>query len=249
MRDPLNTVFDEQPEEDTVEAPSEQPEEAESASPEPLDAAPEPDASDAGKGEPAAPPAASEERQQSIPITALLDERDKRKRLEQEATTLRARLQEIEARNAPKPDFYDDPQAALMHQQQHFQQLLAADRVQRSHFMAVQEHGPEFVQEVIDFFNDPKHMPKSHEFLGHPFPMQEAIRYYRQQRAVAEIGEDPAAYRERIRQELLAEMQQAPAGIAPTKPQTPPRSMATAPASGATTSRAAGSAFDAVFPE
>lgn len=233
MSDPLDPLFSEEPEDliEQPEAATDEPVADDTPAPEPAPVV-EPVAAQPsqGKGDTAAPPAAQEDRNQSIPITALLDEREKRKRYEQEAQDLRRKLQEFEARSKPQPDFYDDPQGALQRQQEQFQTLLAKDRVQRSHFMAVQEHGPEFVQEVIDFYNDPRHMPKSHEFLAHPFPMQEAIKYFRQQKALAEIGDDPAAYRERLRQELMAEMQaSAPQPVQPTKPPTPPRSMAASP--------------------
>lgn len=189
----------------------------------------------------AAPPAAQEERHQHVPITALLDERDKRKAAQHELEELRRWKAEQEARtHQPPPDFYENPEARLQMEREAIQRALVADRVERSRHLAVREHGQAFVEEVVNFFNDPKHAPKSHEFLGHPFPMEAAITYYRQQKALTEMGDDPAAYRERLREELRQELLQQ-AQPAP-KPNIPP-SMASAPSAGSTGNNS-GSLFD-----
>jgi hypothetical protein len=255
MSDPLTTLFDDEPIED--EATEAQVEDVTETEQEPgtgedaAEAAPEsPEPPAVGKGEKkAAPPAEVDAKGQTIPITALLDEREKRQKAEREAEELRRWRADMESRQSKeKPDFFDNPEAALQQQEQRFQQMLVQDRVQRSVAMAEQEHGKEFVAEVVEFFNDPKHMPKSHEFLRHPFPMMEAIRYYRQQQALAEIGDDPASYRERVKAEILAEMQAQPAAVQPQRPATPPRSLASAPSVG-DANKAAPSGFDALFPE
>lgn len=233
MRDPLDQLFDETPEEDVT--PEETPED-EAPEPEPTAGAveAEPAQPSEGKGEKTdEPPASTEEKApQMIPIAAHLDEREKRQRAEQKLAELERWRAQIQAQQSQqKPDFFDNPEAVLQQQQRQFQEMLIQDRVQRSAAMVEQEHGKEFVQEVIDFFNNPKHMAKSHEFLSHPFPMQEAVKYYRQQQVLAEIGDDPTAYRERLKAEWLAEMQaQQPAPVQPQRPATPPRSMASAPA-------------------
>lgn len=255
MKDPLNNLFNDEPTEDEaaesqvedVTESEQEPDTGESAA----EAAPESqDPPAVGKGEnEAAPPAEVDAKGQTIPISALLDERDKRQKAEREAEELRRWRADMESRQAKeKPDFFDNPEAALQQQEQRFQQMLVQDRVQRSAAMAEQEHGKEFVAEVVEFFNDPKHMPKSHEFLNHPFPMMKAIEYYRQQQALAEIGDDPTTYRERVKAELLAEMQAQPAPVQTQRPATPPRSLASAPSVG-DANKAAPSGFDALFPE
>lgn len=188
-------------------------------------------------GEPeAATPAEPEPEPRHIPITALLDERDKRQRIEREAEELRQRIAAIEARNAKPapqlPDLIEDPEGRLQAERQQMQQLVVQDRLQRSRYYAEKQHGAEFVNEVVAFFNDPAHVAKTHEFLSHPDPMDAAIAYYQRQKAMQEIGPDPAAYRSKleaeIREKLMAEMAQ---GVQP-KPTAPPQSLASAAAAG-----------------
>lgn len=47
-------------------------------------------------------------------------------------------------------------------------------------------------------------------------PYGTLVEWHKKREAAQEIGDDPAAYRERLKAELLAEMQSAPAASAPT---------------------------------
>jgi hypothetical protein len=235
---PFDAIFDEPTEEQP------EPEALDQEAPEPE---PEPEPEE-GKGEPPAPPAEpKDDHHRAVPITALLDEREKRQALERELADLR---RQVQPKEKPK-DFFEDPDAVLASERQRYQQMLMADRVQRSAYTAEREFGKETVAEVIEFFNDPKHAAKSHEFLNHPDPIRAAKEYVDQQRAMAEIGNDPAAYRarieEEIRQRVLAEMQGKPASQPSPAPKAPPRSMASAPAATGADRPSPGSAFDRLF--
>ena len=175
------------------------------------------------KGEPVAPPATPEDHGR-IPIAALLDEREKRKEKEREAEELRRRIAEMEAKAAPKPDFFADPEAALAAAQRAAQAAAINTKLETSRFLAEEKYGAEKVQAAYEFFDKNPHL--SAPLLNSPSPFHAAVREYEKHMAMTEIGEDPAAYRARIeaeiREKILAEMNVQP------KPATPPPSLSSA---------------------
>lgn len=200
-----------------------------------------------------APPAESEEKQQSIPITALLDEREKRQAAERRAQEAEKWRKDMEERQrsaqAEVPDFYNDPDARLNHERQAFQQALIGSKLQQSRFLAERDFGKETVEAAYAYFDQNPQL--SHQLLSHPSPFHAAVEFHKRQQAADEIGADPEAWktkqieqmREQIKQELLSEMQSP----AQPKPR-PPGSLASAPASGRSGEPVArGSAFDAAF--
>lgn len=210
----------------------------------------EAEAQSESKGESeAAPPAASEEKQSDhIPLTALLDEREKRQQAQRELEELRRwKAQQEAQRQQQRPDFFENPEAVLQQERQQFQQALVAEKLKQSRFLAEREFGAETVQAAFELFNDPKHAPKSHELLNEPSPFHAAVEYYKQQKTLQEIGSDPEAWRkqqeEALRAQIRAELE---AELAQKKPAAPPRSLASAPSAGGETP-SAGSAFDELF--
>lgn len=204
---------------------------------EPQEAEPAPEQEGTGEDE-AAPPVAAEEKPSAIPVTALLDEREKRQKAERELEELRRWRQQIEAQQRQgqkKPDFFDNPDQAV-------QQALLATKVQQSRFMAEREFGAEAVNEAMAYFD--QNPQETHRFLNHPSPFHAAMEFYKRQKFLEEV-QDPdqwrEAERERIRQELAA--QQA---SQPSKPTAPPASLAKAPSSGRD-AIAPGGAFDQMF--
>lgn len=211
-------------------------------------AAPEPPAD---KGEPAAPaapsapPAEPDTRQHVAPLTALLDEREKRQEAERKLRDYEAQHRAQKAQ--PAPDFATDPAAALEYQRQVFQQQLYNTRLTTSRFMAEKDFGADTVKEAFEFFD--RNPALSHQFVDHPSPFHAAVEFYKRQRVAEEVGADPAAYRAKleaeIRAQVLAEMQT-------TQPVQPkprlPGSLAAAPAAGTQGEpRPKGSSFDAAF--
>lgn len=236
------SFLDDEPETTEAEAP-EQPEEVKAE--EAPEAAEQP-AEDEGKGETepeeAAPPAASEEKQTgNVPLAALLDEREKRQKLEREAEELRRWRQQIEAQqNQQKPDFFDNPEAAMQQIQSQTEQRMVAEKLRQSRFFAEREFGADLVKEAYAWFD--QHPEQSHALLNEPSPFHAAVEYYKRQKAIEEIGSDPEAYKAKLRAELEAELAQK----APQKPAAPPRSLASAPSAGGET-QPPGSAFDQLF--
>lgn len=195
-----------------------------------------------GDDKEAAPPAASEEKQAGyVPLAALLDEREKRQKMEREAEELRRWRQQFEAEaSQKKPDFYDNPEAALQQVQHQTQHMLVAEKLRQSRFFAEREYGQELVNEAYAYFD--QHPEQSHALLNEPSPFHAAVEHYKRQKAIAEIGTDPEAYKAKIRAELEAEL----AKRAPPKPAAPPRSLASAPSAGGE-AQPSGSAFDELF--
>jgi hypothetical protein len=198
---------------------------------------------------PSAPPAEPAEKQHVAPLTALLDEREKRQAAEREVQELRNWRQQQEAAQraaqVQAPDPRQDPDGALDYQRQVFQAQLTNTRLQTSRFLAEKDFGAEVVNEAFAFFD--KNPALSHQFVDHPSPFHAAVEFYKRQKVAEEVGADPAAYRSRleteIRAQLMAEMQQP----AQPKPRLP-GSLAAAPAAGvAGEPTSKGTAFDAAF--
>lgn len=229
------------------ETDNEQPEVAETPAqeaPAPENAQPEGEtvenpAESTGENEAEPPAAKTEEEQRHVPYEALRDERSKRQALER-------RLAEIEAaQQRAQIEAIADPGERAQAVQQQLMQAAVAHKVQLSRQYAERQYGPEFVQEVENFFNDPQHAPMSHQFLRTADPFGSAVEYYNAAKALREIGPDPNSYREKLREQLKAEIM---AELSPAKPKAPPRSMASAPAAGGD-STPIGSGFDALFGE
>lgn len=201
---------------------------------------------------PAAPPAAVEqEKPSAIPISALLDERERRQKAEREAEELRQWRTQIEAQQKakPAPDFFADPDQRLAYERQQFQAQFTAMKLQQSRFLAEREFGAETVNEAYAYFDRNPHL--SHQFLDHASPFHAAVEFYKRQKVAEEIGADPEAWKaqqmatlkEQLRAELMAELQ----GTVQPKPRIP-GSLASAPAAGkAGEPMTRGSAFDAAF--
>ena len=237
------SFLDDEPETTDAEAPEQPPEDVKAE--EAPEATEEP-AEVEGKGETekeAAPPAASDEKTHgNVPLAALLDEREKRQKLEREAEELRRWRQQYEAQQTQqqRPDFFDNPEAALSQVQQQFQAQLVGEKLKQSRFLAEREYGAELVQEAYAYFD--ANPAQSHALLGEPSPFHAAVEHYRKAKLADEIGNDPEAYKARLRAELEAEIAQK----APQKPAAPPRSLASAPGAGGET-MTPGSAFDQLF--
>ena len=194
---------------------------------------------------PSAPPAPEPDIQR-IPLTAMLDEREKRQNAERELAEMRrqiAAMQQQKEQPAP-PDFYEKPDERLAFERQRFEAELHNRFISQSRFLAEKDFGKELVDEAYGFFDQPQNRYMTQQFAQHPSPYHAAVEFYKKQKFLNEVN-DPDAWREqereRIRQELLAEVS------SPSRPKAPPPSMAKAPAVG-TEAIAPGNAFDGLFP-
>lgn len=236
------TFFEDSAEQEAEEVQEPEQEQAEA---EPEQEAAEAEPEETGETEEAASPPDADKEGRLIPVTALLDEREKRQKLEREAEELRkwreqkeAELQRQQRENVKKPDFWENPEQVL---NAHIVQV----KLEQSRFLAEREYGEDLVAEAYRYFD--QHPQESQALLNHPSPFHAAVEHYKRQKFLNEV-QDPDQWREqereRIRQELMAEVQQQS-----SKPQkSPPPSMAKAAPAGRD-AIAPGNAFDELFPD
>lgn len=241
------SFLDEEPEEKgKVEPEAEQ--EAAEVEAKPEDEAETPEEPE-GKGEEEAAPPAAEPEAKHIPVTALLDEREKRQAAQREAEEARKKAKELEDRlralETPeeKPDFYTDPDAAFASRERQWEQKMLADRLRTSRFLAEREHGPELVNEAYAYFD--QHPQESQMLLQHPSPFHAAVEHYKRQKFLSEV-QDPEAWKEQQLAKLREQLAQEAQTAVPPKPRVPPASLANAPSAGGEP-KSPGTAFDQVF--
>jgi hypothetical protein len=195
---------------------------------------------------PSAPPAPEPEAQR-IPLTAMLDEREKRQNAERELQEMKRQLaliQQQKEQPAP-PDFYEKPDERLAYETNRFKAELHNMKITQSRFLAEKDHGKELVDEAFGFFDQPQNRFLTAQFADHPSPYHAAVEFYKKQKFLNEVNDPDQwrnAERERIRQELMAEISQ------PSRPKAPPPSLGKAPAVGGTDTIAPGNTFDGMFP-
>jgi hypothetical protein len=167
---------------------------------------------------------------------AVLDERRKRQDLEKKLAELEARLQP-QAPPQPKPepvDWFASPEQAAQALQAQFAESMFQTRVHTSERIIRKEH-PDY-DEVSALFakraeSDP-HLLQ--QLYNHPFPAEFAYEIGKQIKMLEEI-KDPQAYREKLRAEILAELQsggqqsQAPQASKPAVPRSLARDVSTQP--------------------
>lgn len=195
-----------------------------------------------GTGEDAAPPAATEEKPSSIPVTALLDEREKRQRAERDLEELRAWRAKAEQeqrdaqqkawaeRNQQKPpDLYDDPDKRLQYERQQAQAMVWNERLNMSEMVVRSSVGDEVVDAAVAAFGQEvqRNPTLYQEMQQQRNPYDFVVKWHKRHQFLSEVG-DPDAWREaerqRIREEVLAESNPQPS---PAK--APPGSLASAP--------------------
>ncbi len=183
-----------------------------------------------GAGEPG-PQEGSEGDGKTVPLKALHAEREKVKRYTEQIADFEKKLSESESRweqrlnklvsamqprpqaeEAPQlPDPYADPEGFTQHQVRQ-----AIDPLQQTlHFnnrlIAESVHGPDTVRAAVDAFdalaNQGQLDPRDHQrVMASPNPMHEAVLWHKRHQVLSEIGDDPTAYREKLKAEVMAEL-------------------------------------------
>lgn len=140
------------------------------------------------------------------------------RRFEQLIQTVRPQPQQ---EKPPAPDFWENPDAYLTQKLTPVQQQMQQQREEFSLMMANEKYGAEAVQEAYraiasEVEANPAARAHVQAIMQTPHPYGALVDWHRKRQAAAEIGDDPAAYRERLKAELLAEMQgAAPAAATP----------------------------------
>lgn len=195
------------------------------------------------------------EREANVPHAALHKEREKVKRYTEEVADMRRQMAESDARwqqrveqlvqsfqkppQAEQPvDFWSDPEAVVntrvQQVQQTAQQQVAEVRENFSRMMAEEKHGAEAVQSAYQALAGMRGQPGFEgvyrQIMSSPHPYGALVQWHNTTSMLNEIGSDPAAYKERLKAELLAELQANNGGNAPQaqQPAVMPSNFATA---------------------
>lgn len=158
---------------------------------------------------------------------------------------LREEIRQLKARNEPGqqaqpnqpgqaeqpkiPDPIDDPQGYTAYLENQVQRRILNERLNLSETMARQSVGDEAVDAALEAYQSAAASNPSlaYQFAQSRNPYGDLLSWHRKQQALSEVGEDPEAYRERIRQELMAELQGQQNAPVQAKPKaTPPPSLA-----------------------
>lgn len=233
------------PDEPVAEAPPvvvEQQPEVEQVTPEAEPEAPAPVEAEPPQPTPAAPPNGF------VPVDALQEERRRRQALERELE---------QSRQAPAPvDPLDDPEGFARQLEGRVSQEVSALRFQFSEQTAVSQYGREAVDKAAEWAigranADPQFAAS---YFGDPDPIGFIVRQHQQTERLQQLESDPVAFARLILEQhnALPPVPTQPA-IAPAAAQAPapPKSLVSAPSSGAASEVALGDAasFDAVFRE
>lgn len=223
---------------------------------EPAPSAPVEQSATTGDKQDVAPPAASEDGDDAsgmVPKKVALDERRKRQELERqlaELTKQRAAPQtpqqaqpqpsqpqpDVSQGMPERPDPWIDPQGAMDWDrallQRQIDQSVYETRTTISREMMLQTK-PDFEEMENIFFQALPQMPHlAPQIRRHPMPAKFAYEMGVKIKALMEIGDDPAAYKQRVRQELEEELR-SQAGTQPPPSPAPkastPKSLAATP--------------------
>lgn len=154
-------------------------------------------------------PEAAPKVEQHVPLAALQEART-------ENRTLKQRLEQIEAmivqqaQQAPKPalpDMYADPEAYQTALLQQVNSRISNTEAEISERFARSAHGDATIDAA---FEAAKAKGVIDQFRGKRDPWGELAKWHKAESALAEIGDDPAAYaariREKVTQEVMAQM-------------------------------------------
>jgi len=156
-------------------------------------------------------PAVPERDARHVPISELLDERDKRRALEARLAKFEEEERSRKTQEQP-PDPFSNPgafadqriQAALAPVLQPLYQHMA----QTNRQLAIAQYGQEAVDAAMQTFDgewSQGRMDRAENFrvMSQPNPFAAAVKWHKDRLALAEVGDDPVAYRKRLLEEAL----------------------------------------------
>ena len=161
---------------------------------------------DKGEAEPsaseAAPPAAVEREPHAVPLSAVLDERERRQRAEAQLAMLQRRIAEQQSQQQV-PDPVENAADYTRYVQGNFERQLMATKLQQSEFFARDKFGDALVDEALQFFDE--NPQESHRFIHEPSPFHAAVKFYEQQKQVRERSAPD--FEEKLRAKIRAEIE------------------------------------------
>jgi hypothetical protein len=123
--------------------------------------------------------------------------------LRQEIRDLKSALPQKEP--DPAPDVFEDPQGYQKHMEQTVNQAVFQATLSMSRAAAVRQHGEDAVNAAAASID-----PSSAEYqaiISKADPFHELMEHHTRQQAMQEIGDDPAAYKARMKAEARAEVE------------------------------------------
>lgn len=164
----------------------------------------------------------------TVPLPELLETRHRAQLAEREAQLLRQQIEllqrsvEVQQPQQPPIDPVADPEGAYRALAQSVQAQALHNRANTSEMLARSKYGDEKVDAAVQAAVK---SGLNRNFIAQPDPYKALMDWHNAQTVVQQVGTDPAAYRERIRQEVIAELK---AGKPAAVPQNPPPSLSTA---------------------
>lgn len=142
-----------------------------------------------------------------VPLAALKEARNENRSLKQRLSHIETLL---EAQVRPQaPDPIADPEAHSAFLMQQMAEAQANTIAEISERFARSQHGDELVDEALDAAQKAGIVD---QFRGKKDPWGDLAKWHKAEKAKAEIGDDPVAYKARLKAELLAELRSETAG-------------------------------------
>jgi hypothetical protein len=188
-----------------------------------------------------------------VPLTAVLDEREKRQAAERRAQEMERRAQDLEAQRqaAPIPDPYEDPDGYRAFQTQQFQQAQLNIRLDLSEDLARGKHGDDLVTAAQQWALGRYEQSPAfrQEVLSHRNPYEFVVQQYQRDQFVSQVQPSDYEAFKAWQAAQAAAPQPAPAAqAAPPQPATIPRqSLAGAPSAGGVQTQVVEDPFEAEF--
>jgi len=194
-----------------------------------------------------------------VPVAAVQAEREKARQERDRANDLERRLAEMQGQltvltqqrqqpttpveKAKPKSFWENPDEFLSERLAPVQQTVQQQRFEMSRMLAEEKLGPDVVKAADDALgelikaNDPSVATLQAQIANSRHPYADLVAWHNKRQAMADIGDDPTAFRdrerERIRAELMAELgiEAAPAVPGNSTPSTPTKPLTKLPQS------------------
>jgi hypothetical protein len=144
-----------------------------------------------------------------IPLTELLNEREKRQNAErqreayeQELSQLRQQMQALQTPREPI-DIFANPEAYTQSIEQQMGEKLRAMEANFSLRLAHNKHGEVFTEAFQEVMQRPLQDPMRQQVINSSDPGETLVSLYQRERTLKEVGTDPAAYKAKILEDAL----------------------------------------------
>jgi hypothetical protein len=163
--------------------------------------------------EEAPPEPVKEKPDHRIPLTELLNEREKRQNAErqreayeQELSQLRQQMQALQQPREPI-DIFANPEAYTQSIEQQMGEKLRAMEANFSLRLAHNKHGEIFTEAFQEVMQRPLQDPMRQQVINSSDPGETLVSLYQREKVVKEVGPDPIAYKSKILEEALKDPQ------------------------------------------